>query len=142
MRWFLPVPVTLAACLLLGGRAPSAAPAAAAAGPAPRTNVVIILADDLGYGDLSCYGHPKFRTPNLDRFASQGARLTDFYVPVPYCAPTRAALLTGRYPPHCGLTKNPFPDSDPEVKDGNHLGLPVDEVTLADLLRAAGYKTA
>src|SRR5216117_3010922 len=73
-------------------------------------NVIIILADDLGYGDLACYGHPTFKTPNLDRMAREGARLTQFNTPAPFCAPTRASLMTGRYPFHCGLTANPAPD--------------------------------
>ena len=63
-----------------------------------KLNVIVILADDLGNGDLSCYGHPKFKTPNLDRMAKEGARLTNFYTPVPFCAPTRGSLVTGRYP--------------------------------------------
>ncbi len=65
------------------------------AATADRPNVVIILADDLGYGDLGCYGHPRFKTPNIDRLAAAGARLTQFNCPAPYCAPTRASLLTG-----------------------------------------------
>ena len=78
-----------------------------AALPAAKPNVVIILADDLGYGDLGCYGHPRFKTPNLDRMAAEGVRLTQFNTPMPFCAPTRAALLTGRYPFRNGLTTNP-----------------------------------
>src|SRR5918996_896707 len=78
--------------------------------PATRPNVVLILADDLGYGDLGCYGHPRFKTPNLDRMAAEGARLTQFNCPAPFCAPTRAALMTGRYPARCGMTANPTPD--------------------------------
>ena len=67
-------------------------------------NLVIILADDLGYGDLSCYGHPSIRTPNLDRMASQGMRFTDFYVAACVCTPSRAALLTGRLPIRSGMS--------------------------------------
>ncbi len=80
--------------------------------PVERRNVVIILADDLGWGDVGCYGHPKFKTPNLDRMAAEGARLTNFYAACPFCAPTRAALMTGRYPHHCGMTSNPVPAAD------------------------------
>ncbi|MCA9208928.1 MAG: sulfatase-like hydrolase/transferase, partial [Planctomycetales bacterium] len=68
----------------------------ATASAAERRNVIIIYADDLGYGDLGCYGHPRFQTPNLDRLARQGARLTNFQSSCPYCAPSRASLLTGR----------------------------------------------
>lgn len=103
-----------------------------------RPNVIIILADDLGYGDLACYGHPSFKTPNLDRMAAEGARLTHFNTPMPFCAPTRASLMTGRYPSRCGLTSNPAPDFGPQYKD---LHLPLSEVTLAELFLRAGYAT-
>src|ERR671922_231521 len=66
-------------------------------------NVVIILADDLGYGDLGCYGHPTIRTPNLDRMAAEGMRFTDFYASAPVCTPSRAALLTGRLAVRSGM---------------------------------------
>lgn len=111
----------------------------------PRPNIVILLADDLGYGDLACYGHPTFKTPNLDRMATEGARLTQFDTPAPYCAPTRAALMTGRYPWRCGLPNNPHPAEDARVNQiaasHDRMGLPVSEVTLADVLRKAGYAT-
>jgi arylsulfatase A-like enzyme len=109
-----------------------------AAASGPRPNIVIILADDLGYGDLACFGHPKFKTPNLDRMAAEGARLTQFNTPAPFCAPTRASLMTGRYPSRCGLTSNPAPDFGGQYKD---LGLPTSEITLAQLLHDAGYTT-
>src|SRR5512135_3769528 len=71
---------------------------------ADRTpNFVIIFADDLGYGDLGCYGHPTIRTPNLDRMAAEGMRFTDFYSAAEVCTPSRAALLTGRYPVRSGM---------------------------------------
>jgi uncharacterized sulfatase len=105
---------------------------------AARPNVVIILADDLGYGDLGCYGHPRFKTPSLDRMAAEGVRLTQFNTPMPFCAPTRASLLTGRYPFRHGLTSNPSPDGGPE---SDALTLAPGEVTLAQALRAAGYAT-
>src|SRR6188768_1758441 len=94
-------------------------------------NVIIILADDLGYGDLGCYGHPKFKTPNLDRMAEEGARLTDFYASCCFCAPTRASLLTGRYPFRSGMTGNPTPDMGI-----NDLGIPASELLLPELLKA------
>ncbi len=106
--------------------------------PGSRPNVIVILADDLGYGELGCYGHARFKTPNLDRMAAEGARFTQFNTPAPFCAPTRAALLTGRYPFRCGLTANPAPDESPEA-DARHLSL--QERTLAQLLREAGYAT-
>ena len=84
--------------------------AAALPTPAPDLgppNVVLILADDLGWGDLGSYGNRRFRTPNLDRLASEGARFTSFYVPAPICAPSRAGLLTGRFPARVGIPWNP-----------------------------------
>jgi arylsulfatase A-like enzyme len=112
---------------------------AVAALAAPRPNVVIILADDLGYGDLGCYGHPQFKTPNIDRLAATGARLTQFNAPAPYCAPTRASLLTGRYPFRHGLTGNPAPDG--QRAEENTLHLPTSEITLAQLFKGTGYAT-
>src|SRR5688500_20141687 len=82
---------------------------------ADRPNVIVILADDLGFGELGCYGHPRFKTPHLDRMAAEGARLTQFNTPMAFCAPTRAALLTGRYPLRCGMPGNPAPDGGPQA---------------------------
>ena len=107
----------------------------ALAAPA-RPNVIIILADDMGWGDLGCYGHPNFKTPNIDRMAREGARLTDFYTPCPYCAPTRASLMTGRYQFRSGITRNPAPD-----EGINDIGLPATEITLAQAFKSAGYRT-
>ncbi|MBB5032546.1 sulfatase family protein [Prosthecobacter vanneervenii] len=106
--------------------------------PAKQPNIVVILADDLGYGDLGCYGHPKIKTPNLDRMAAEGARFTQFNCPAPFCAPTRSALMTGRYPFRCGMTANPAPDGGPEA---DALHLPEKETTLAQVLKSAGYAT-
>lgn len=100
-------------------------------------NVVIIFADDLGYGDLGCYGSPTIRTPHLDRMAAEGVRFTDFYSAAEVCSPSRAALLTGRYPIRsgmCGDRRVLFPNSKG--------GLPVNEVTIGDALRERGYATA
>src|SRR3954454_8025665 len=101
-------------------------------------NVIILLADDIGYGDLACFGPRTFKTPNLDRMAAEGARLTHFNTPAPFCAPTRASLMTGRYPFRNGLSANPAPDFGGQ---NNELGLPLSEVTLAQLLHDAGYTT-
>jgi len=103
-----------------------------------RPNFIVVFADDLGYGDLGCYGHPKFKTPNLDRMAAEGVRLTDFYVPMPYCGPSRASILTGRYPFRHGLVGNPFPDGNPRA---DMLGIAASEITLGEALQAAGYTT-
>ncbi len=111
---------------------------ATAVASSPYTNVVVILADDLGYGDLGCYGHPQFRTPHLDTMAVEGVHFTQFNTPAPFCAPTRASLLTGRYPARCGLMTNPSPDSTPTA-DAAHL--PESERLLPEILRDAGYAT-
>ena len=103
-----------------------------------QPNVVIILADDLGYGDLACYGSAKIQSPYLDQMAAQGAKLTHFNCPASFCAPTRASLMTGRYPFRCGMTQNPAPDGGP-VADA--LALPKSEVTLAQIMKSAGYAT-
>jgi arylsulfatase A len=100
--------------------------------PAGTPNVVFILCDDLGFGDLGCYGS-KIRTPNLDRMAAEGVRFTNFCSADPVCSPSRAALLTGRYPTRVGVPRVLFPNDTG--------GLNLDEVTLAELLKARGYKT-
>lgn len=102
----------------------------------PKPNVVIILADDMGYGDISCYNPNQVKTANIDRLAEEGVRLTDFYVPVPYSAPSRATLLTGRFPLRHGLTQNPAPDAGI-----NDVGINAAEVTMGELFQGAGYRT-
>lgn len=99
-----------------------------------RPNFVILFADDLGYGDLGCYGNPTLRTPNLDRMAAEGMKFTQFYSVVAVCTPSRAALLTGRLPIRSGMNKVLFPYSKG--------GLPAEEVTIAEALHDAGYATA
>jgi len=97
-----------------------------------QPNIVMIYADDLGYGDLSCYGSP-IATPNIDRLAEEGARFTNFYSASPVCSPSRAALLTGRYPTRVEVPVVLSP-GDPGMADG--------ETTVAQALGAAGYRTA
>jgi arylsulfatase A-like enzyme len=101
--------------------------------PLGPPNVVVIVADDMGYADLSCYGAPLIKTPNLDRLASEGLRFTQFTVPAPLCTPSRGSLLTGLYPPQTGLTR--------QLGPGNTTGMDADEVTLAVALKARGYAT-
>lgn len=95
-------------------------------------NIIIVFADDMGYGDLSCYAHPNIVTPNLDKMADEGIRFTSFYAAASVCTPSRAALLTGRYP-----IRNTPHNFGPESKNG----LPVEEVTIANLLKEKGYVT-
>ncbi len=109
-------------------------PALAGAAGNNRPNFVVIVADDLGPGDIGCYGSTEIRTPSLDRMAAEGVRLTQFYTPAPTCSPARAALLTGRHPMRTGMTRVFIPK---EVQ-----GFPASEITLAEHLRDAGYATA
>ena len=104
-------------------------------------NVVIILCDDLGYGDLGIHGHPHIQTPNIDRLANEGIRFTNFYSTAPVCSPSRVGLLTGRSPNRAGVydwipeARNPRPDAREQVH------MRKDEITIAHLLKSAGYAT-
>jgi arylsulfatase len=100
---------------------------------------VIILADDMGYGDLGVYGATLNKTPNLDRLAAEGVRMTDFRVPSALCTPSRAALMTGLYPPRTGLVGN-LPSGSPT--EGDTDGIDDDEITIAGALKERGYTTA
>jgi arylsulfatase A-like enzyme len=102
-------------------------------------NIVIIFADDLGYGDLGCYGHPTIRTPNLDRMAAEGMRFTDFYVAACVCTPSRAALLTGRLPIRSGMAGS---EKRRVIGARDTGGLPPEEITIARALKSKGYATA
>ncbi len=107
-----------------------------AAGPSAtkdRPNVILIVADDLGYGDLGCYGQKKIATPRLDRMAAQGLRFTQFYSGATVCAPSRCVLMTGLHMGHCRVRGN----ADPAIQS-----LADEDFTLAEMLRQAGYATA
>ncbi len=103
-----------------------------------KPHFVIIFCDDLGYGDLGCYGHPTIRTPNLDRMAAEGQKWTDFYVGASVCTPSRAALLTGRLPIRSGMCSDRRRVLFPESAGG----LPENEVTIAEALKPQGYTSA
>jgi arylsulfatase A-like enzyme len=122
----------------------SAAPAPAERPP----NIVLIFTDDQGYADMGCYGAETIQTPRLDQMAAEGLRFTDFYSAAPVCSPSRAALMTGSYPPRCGMGLYPHPsDKAPGLGPGvlfpyHTAGLHTDEHTMAEALQGAGYATA
>jgi arylsulfatase A-like enzyme len=116
----------------VGARGPSSA------APLTRPNVLFILADDLGYGDLSCYGRPDYKTPVLDAFATQGIKFMSAYAAAPVCTPTRCAYITGRYPQRLPVgLEEPLRDTSPP-----DAGLPPTHPTIASLLKANGYDTS
>lgn len=100
-------------------------------------NVIVILADDLGWKDLGCYGSTAIRTPNLDRLAAEGLRFTHGYAGSPWCSSTRISLYTGRYP-----GRLPAGLEEPLVTRSEGPGIPADHPTLPSLLAGAGYRTA
>ncbi|MBL8772062.1 MAG: sulfatase-like hydrolase/transferase [Phenylobacterium sp.] len=122
-----------AAAAIAAGAAPQSS--AGAETTAPRPNVIVILADDLGYGDTSAYGSRIIRTPNIDAMAADGVRFTQGYVSHPVCAPSRAALLTGRYQTRFGYEFNP-------VGRDRTGGVSLDETFVGQVLQKAGYRTA
>lgn len=139
--------VLIIALLLL---AASGNPSLSAAGSRPlsRPNIIFILADDLGYGDLASYGRADIKTPAIDSLATQGARFTSFYANAPECTPTRTAFLTGRYQQRVGGLECAIGsgnvgryDDAMRLRSTHDLGLPVSEITIARLLKEAGYAT-
>ena len=137
--------ISLSFCLILFFTAQTAAVEAASAQP----NIVFLFADDLGYGDIACYGAPDARTPHLDRLAKQGVRLTQHYSNGPECSPTRTALLTGRYQQRaggleCAIGTGNVGRYDDAIRlaKGNQLGLPVQQAVLPRAIKEAGYATA
>jgi arylsulfatase A-like enzyme len=129
---------------------------------APKPNVILIYCDDLGYGDLGCYGNRVIQTPNIDRLAREGVIFTNYLACSAVCAPSRAGLLTGRYPIRTGIIGNPYPTDSPFLRriereiayiftplgsvdlHEEHVaaGLSSKEITIAEALRIAGYRTA
>jgi arylsulfatase A-like enzyme len=130
------VGLSLVALILMPGRSVAA----------DRPNVVLILIDDLGRNDLGCYGSTYYRTPHIDRLAAEGLKFTDAYDACPVCSPTRASILTGKYPARLHLTD--WLPGRPDRPDQRLLRptirqqLPLEEITLAEALKAAGYATA
>lgn len=132
------VAVAAAAAASMGGSWASAAPRDRAVARAPdgrRPNIVIVLADDLGYGEIGAYGQELIQTPNLDRMGGEGIRFTDFYAGGAVCAPSRCTLLTGLHTGHCSVRKNPEGD----LEEGS---LRPDDVTFGNVLEEVGYRTA
>ena len=120
--------------LLIGWAFVHISPSTGRAADTPaRPNIVVVLADDLGYGDLGCYGNPVIKTPHLDRFATEGVRLTACYAAAPNCSPARAGLLTGRTPYRVGVYD--------VIQGAANMRLREEEVTIAELLKDAGYDT-
>lgn len=120
-------------CLLVGCQ-PTHSDTPRSTAKSEKPNILLIFADDLGYGDLSCYGHPTIHTPRLDQMAQEGIKMTSFYAAASVCTPSRAGLLTGRYPLRVGMPGNLGPDSEG--------GLSLEERTLAEALKGRGYRTA
>ena len=129
-----PGPIAAWTCILAAALAGCLPEADDQGEPSSTPNVVIIFLDDVGYGDLGTFGHPTIRTPNMDRLAGQGVKLTGFYAASPSCSPSRAALLTGRYPVRAGIHWALGPEEEN--------GISAEEWTLAEALHEAGYATA
>lgn len=123
---------------LAGGALSAAAP--------QKTNFVLIFADDLGIQDIGCYGNKDFATPNIDRLASQGARFTDAYATCPVCSPSRASVMTGKFPVRTGVTDwiagRPHDPKGPIITPRTATELKLEETTIAEALKPAGYKSA
>ena len=108
---------------------------------AERPNIVVILCDDLGYGDLGIHGHPHIQTPNLDKLANEGLRFTNFYSTAPVCSPSRVGLLTGRSPNRAGVYDWIPPNTKPRPDAREQVHMRKSEVTIAKLMQQAGYAT-
>src|SRR5204862_4543193 len=107
-----------------------------------RPNIVFILADDLGIGDVGCYGQNKIKTPNLDRLAAEGMRFTQCYAGSPVCAPSRAVLMTGRHVGHVSVRGNAGGKKIDDLVAMRPQTLRAEETTIPEMLKKAGYATA
>jgi len=133
--WLPFLGIALGAALLLGGASPSSADDASSASIGRQPNIVFIMADDLGYGDLGCYGQKRIRTPNLDRMAAEGMRFTQVYAGSAVCAPSRSVLMTGQHTGHTRIRNNGTGTLD-------HIPtLLPEDVTVGQVLQDAGYAT-
>ncbi|MBY9068203.1 sulfatase [Hyphomonas sp. WL0036] len=132
-RYFRWAAILLFAAACAGSPNSSIANSETTSTPPPAPNIIIILTDDLGWGDIALNGSRLIKTPNIDRIGQEGIQLTDFYAGSNVCSPSRAALLTGRYPIRSGMQHVIFPHSQD--------GLPADETTIAEMLRDTGYRT-
>ena len=102
-----------------------------------KPNIIILFADDLGYGELRCQGNNEIPTPHIDSIAKNGVRFTNGYITTPFCAPSRAGLYTGRHQSRFGWNINVMPHTNP----GSSYGIPSSETTIAERLKEAGYRT-
>ena len=147
MRFFERFPIAFRS-FIFASLAPLAVFTAAHASQSQRPNIVLIMADDLGYGELGCYGQEWIKTPRLDKLAHEGLRFTDFYCGSPVCAPSRCVLMTGKHTGHAAIRNNrQLKDSFPELRKKygwefpGQQPLPDSEVTVAELLKSQGYAT-
>ncbi|WP_081916705.1 sulfatase [Caulobacter sp. UNC358MFTsu5.1] len=131
--------LALSACAQDTGRASQTPRPRLAASERVRPNIIVIMADDLGYSDVSTYPGGRIPTPNIDRLGGEGVVFTEGYVTAPICSPSRAGLMTGRYQERFGFEYNNGPDTRDAAE---HLGLAPDEITLAQVMRGGGYRTA
>src|SRR5437870_1415234 len=136
LRASMPQCEILSALLLLTLSIPSAHISSANSAEVIRPNIVFILADDLGYGDVGCYGQQRIQTPNIDKLAKEGLRFTDFYAGCTVCAPSRCVLMTGYHTGHAHIRGNAGQER-PEIQV-----LRESDVTVAQELKTAGYSTA
>jgi len=128
---------------LAGAAVAAASPTGLSQKQTSRPNILFILADDLGYGDLSCYGRPDYQTPQLDRLATQGVRFVNAYSASSVCTPTRCAFITGRYPARTRVgLEEPLTEKGGLGERAKVLGLPAEHPTIASLLKQSGYQTA